>query len=225
MVLHTRPNVLVFASGKKSTLGGGSGFLELVEASRTDPPILEANIVGVVSNHAHGGVSTKALEARVPFFHWAGPFTAQGYQELVEKTCADYVMLSGWLYYVKGLRAERTINIHPGPLPLSGGLYGHRVHEFVLQKYLAQEITQTAVTMHFVTDDTPYDTGPVLFEFPVPIRSYDTPETLGDRVNEKERAWQAYVLNLVAHGQIWLEGKRVCYGKGLYFPFRQKRCQ
>ena len=51
-------NLLVFASGDKD--GGGSGFKKLVEAMKTG--ILQANIVGVVSNHATGGVYKKALE-------------------------------------------------------------------------------------------------------------------------------------------------------------------
>jgi len=41
----SKKRVLVFASG--DTKGGGSGFQELVEFSRTEPPILNAEIVGV----------------------------------------------------------------------------------------------------------------------------------------------------------------------------------
>jgi folate-dependent phosphoribosylglycinamide formyltransferase PurN len=44
------PNILVFASGTPTR--GGSGFQNLVEASRDGR--LKANIVGVVSNHANG---------------------------------------------------------------------------------------------------------------------------------------------------------------------------
>ena len=44
-----RIRVLVFASGDEK--GGGSGFQELVEFSRTNPPVLDAQIVGVISNY------------------------------------------------------------------------------------------------------------------------------------------------------------------------------
>jgi phosphoribosylglycinamide formyltransferase-1 len=134
------------------------------------------------------------------------------YQSFVKFFAADYVMLSGWLKLVQGLDPRKTVNIHPGPLPEFGGpgMYGHFVHEAVMKAYCEGKIKQSAVTMHFVidrgTDKKAYDKGPIIFQYPVLIRSDDTPETLAKRVNEKERAWQAYILDLVVHHRIWLEG-------------------
>lgn len=203
-----RPRILVFASG--TATGGGSGFQELVELSRTDPPVLDATIVGVVSNHMNGGVRRRADELGIHFWHFAGPYDALSYQEVWKHFGAEWAMLSGWLHPVHGLRADKTVNIHPGPLPDFGGrgMYGHHVHEAVMAAYGRGEITQSAVTMHFVTEhgEDPYDKGPIFFEFPVPIRPEDTPDTLASRVNEKERAWQAFMLNLVVHGRIILRG-------------------
>ncbi|MDD5031829.1 MAG: formyltransferase family protein [Patescibacteria group bacterium] len=198
-----RPKILVFASGTKN--GGGSGFQELEEFTRTIPPVLDAEIVGVVSNHAEGGVRQKAEKLRIPSYHWPGPFTTGNYGRYVEISGADYVMLSGWLKLVHGLNPTRTINIHPGPLPEFGGpgMYGHHVHEAVMRAYREGGITQSAVTMHFV--DERYDHGPIIFQLPVLIRPDDTPETLAGRVNEKERAWQSYILNLVVSGHIRLQ--------------------
>ncbi|MFA9262034.1 MAG: formyltransferase family protein [Undibacterium sp.] len=210
-----KPRVLVFASGDAT--GGGSGFQELVEFSRTIPAILSADIVGVVSNHAGGGVAQKAGRLGIDFGHWTGPFTAEGYQRWVQTFEADYVMLSGWLKPVRGLNPARTVNIHPGPLPRFGGkgMYGHHVHEAVMAAYRQGEVTQSAVTMHFVTEE--YDQGPIIFEFPVLIRPDDTPDSLAKRVNEKERAWQAYVLSMVVNGDIWLEED----GVGVYSSLPQ----
>lgn len=56
-------------------------------------------------------------------------------------------------------------------------------------------------------DKDAYDKGPIIFQFPVFIRPDETAETLAKRVNEKERAWQAFILNKVVHRRIWLEGK------------------
>jgi len=195
------PRILVFASGDAT--GGGSGFQELVEFSRTDPPVLNAQIVGVVSNHENGGVRRRADAFQVPFRFWPGPFDAKGYRSLVEAFQADYVMCSGWLKFVRGLDPARTVNIHPGPLPRFGGpgMFGHHVHEAVMAAYRRGEITQSAVTMHFV-DDVAFDHGPIIFQMPVLIRPDDDPETLAKRVNEKERAWQSYILNLVVHRHI-----------------------
>lgn len=206
-----KPKVLVFASGGKEEGSGGSGFMWLVEFSRTNPPVLDAEIIGVVSNHPHGGVSDKARSLEIPFFYWPGPFSSGEYRDLVRKTQADYVMLSGWLKYVTGLNPEKVINIHPGPAEFGGpGMYGHHVHEAVIKGYQEGKVQQSAVVMHFV-DSGPYDSGPIIFEFPVPIRPYDTADSLAQRVNEVEHAWQAYVLNCVVRRSVYLQdGKVYC---------------
>ena len=202
--------VLVFASGDAK--GGGSGFQELVEFSRTRPPVLKAEVVAVISNHPDGGVRRRADALHIPFECWSGPFDAKGYRSFVERYEADYVMCSGWLKFVRGLDPARTVNIHPGPLPQFGGpgMYGHHVHEAVITAYRRGEIAQSAVTMHFV-DDVAFDNGPIIFQMPVLIRPDDDAETLARRVNEKERAWQSYILNLVVHGHIFLSRGQVIY--------------
>jgi phosphoribosylglycinamide formyltransferase-1 len=198
----SKPRILVFASGDKDS--GGSGFQLLVEFSRTKPSVLNADIVSVVSNHENGGVRKKADALGIPFDFWHGPFTAEGYQFYVRKYSADFVMCSGWLKLVKGLDPDKTINIHPGPLPDFGGpgKYGHHVHEAVMAAYHRGEIEQSAVTMHFVDDQ--YDQGPIIFQFPVLIRKDDTPESLAKRVNEMEHGWQARVLDRIVNGRIRL---------------------
>jgi phosphoribosylglycinamide formyltransferase-1 len=205
----TPQNILVFASGTKT--GGGSGFEQMVRATRTSPPILAARICGVVTNHPAGGVWQKAKALGIPAEYWAGPFLAEGYQHLVRHFQADYVMLSGWLKLVAGLEPARTVNIHPGPLPRFGGpnLYGHHVHEAVMAAYRRGEITQSAVTMHFV--DALYDRGPILFARPIAIAPDDTPETLAAKVNRAEHEWQPRVLNYIVQGQVRLVGTEVVY--------------
>ncbi len=206
--------ILVFASGDEK--GGGSGFQELVEFSRTNPPVLDAQIIGVISNHPQGGVRKRADALHIPFGYWAGPFDAKGYRTFVETYQADFVMCSGWLKFVRGLDPAKTINIHPGPLPRFGGtgMYGHYVHEAIMAAYHRGEITQSAVTLHFV-DDVAYDNGPIIFQMPVLIRPDDNAETLAKRVNEKERAWQSYILNLVVHRHIYLKDGKVVYKSGV----------
>jgi phosphoribosylglycinamide formyltransferase-1 len=86
-------------------------------------------------------------------------------------------------------------------------MYGHHVHEAVIAAYKNGEITQSAVTMHFVDDM--YDHGPIIFKIPVIIRPEDDADTLAKRVNEKERAWQSYILNRVIHGDIYLKNNQV----------------
>ena len=203
-------NLLVYASGDEE--GGGSGFQEMVEYSRTNPPVLRANIIGVISNHARGGVWKKANKLGIPFFHMAGPFDAEAYRRIEEENglSPDSRMFSGWIKHVKGIDPRTAVNIHPGWLsgggsePHFGGkkMYGHHVHDAVFAAHRRGEIIQSAVTMHFITES--FDQGPIIFRFPVLVRSEDTAETIANRVNQVERAWQSYILNLVVTGKIWL---------------------
>ncbi len=200
--MSTIPKLLIFASGSKD--GGGSGFKNLVEAAQSG--VLQAEIIGVVSNHTNGGVQEKADTLGIPFTHFGGG-SAAAYQDLVAALQPDFIALSGWLKLVSGLDPKTTFNIHPGPLPQFGGpgLYGHHVHEAVLAAYKRDEVTHSAVSMHFVTDE--YDEGPVFFQQQVEILPDDTADTLGKRVNEAEHHWQPVVTNNVVQGKISWDGK------------------
>lgn len=216
MAMKVKPRIWVLATGESGTDAGGSGVREMVEYTKTEPAILNAEIVGVTSNYPAGGVFTKAAKLGIPFEYWPGPFTAQGYRSRFEALGADYTMCSGWLRSVSGLSVARTLNIHPALLPGFGGkgMWGHHAHEAVMAAFHAGAVTQSGVTMHFVTDfekqnqsgiEDPYDKGPIIVWFPVFIRSDDTSETLAKRVNEVERVMQARVLDMVVHGHIWLD--------------------
>lgn len=203
-----KPKILVFASGTAED--GGTGFKKLVEASRNG--ILDAQIIGVVSNHERGGVWEKASELNIPFIHFVGKWTAAGYQHIAKEWKADFFALSGWLKLVSGLdprtnfNSKTVFNIHPGPLPEFGGpgLYGHHVHEAVMRAFREDKVTHSAVSMHFVTGE--YDRGPVFFQAPVKIEANDTPETLARRVNRCEHLHQAEITNLVVNGFIRWDG-------------------
>lgn len=206
------PQLIIFAGGTKD--GGGSGFEKLVDAMRGG--VLQANIVAVVSNHEHGGVQKCAGKLGIPFKFFSKPYTPIGYFAILKKYNAQWTALSGWPKLVPmknekerldGLDPVRTINIHPGPLPLFGGdgMYGKYVHKAVMEAYHRGEIAESAVTMHFVT--AKYDEGPIFFQIPVPILPNDTPETLGKRVNDVEHEWQAKITNLVVNGMIRWDGR------------------
>lgn len=198
-----KPKLIIFSSGTKT--GGGSGFENLVRSVRNR--ILEAEIVAVVSNYEAGGVREKVNRLGVPFILFQGPFEANKYQKIIRETGAEWVALSGWLKLVVGLDPARTFNIHPGPLPRFGGkgMYGHHVHEAVIEAFRRDEITHSAVTMHFVTPI--YDEGPVIFSLPVEILMDDTAETLGARVLEAEHEWQPKITNMVVTGEISWNGQ------------------
>jgi phosphoribosylglycinamide formyltransferase 1 len=211
--MKDKPRLLVFASG--SLTGGGSGFENLVNATRIKSnqfgPTetlggLWADIVAVVSNHEHGGVRERADRLGVPFIFFPGPFEAGEYQRIINDNDAEYVALSGWLKLVSGLDPKTTFNIHPGPLPRFGGkgMYGRHVHEAIMEAFRNREVTHSAVTMHFVTEK--YDEGPIFFEHPIEIRENDTPESLAERVGLEEKRWQPIITNKVVLGEISWDG-------------------
>ena len=197
-----KPKLLVFASG--SAEGGGSGFEKLVVASRDG--MLDADIVGVVSNHERGGVHARADKFGIPFIHFSAPWDEASYREIADRSRAEFLALSGWLKQVHGLDPLLTFNIHPGPLPEFGGkgMYGHHVHEAVMAAYRRGEVTHSALCMHFV--DAEYDRGPCFFRFNVKIRDDDTPDSLGKRVNASEHEWQSVITSLVVHRKITWDG-------------------
>ena len=199
-----KPKLLVFASGAKD--GGGSGFRNLV-LSTQQSSVLDAEVVGVVSNHSDGGVWKHAGDLGVPFFHFPKPWDANGYREIVRCSGANWVALSGWLKFVRGLDPARTFNIHPGPLPLTAGLHGDQVHEKVFEEYLRGSIGLTAVTMHFIDDGNRYDAGPVFFKCGIPIRPHLNPSALAKHVNGREHHYQPRITNLIVHEEIRWDGK------------------
>lgn len=197
-----KKKVLIFASGTKDS--GGSGFYNMVKKSRESD--LSFEVIAVVSNHENGGVRQKAEELSVPFVYFEKPFTAEKYQEIVSRYSPDVIALSGWLKLVSGLDPQKTINIHPGPLPRFGGagMYGHFVHEAVIEAFKKGEVAHSAITMHFVTEN--YDEGPTFFTYSVPILEGDTAYDLAARVLEAEHKWQPEITAKVAIGEISWDG-------------------
>ena len=82
-------------------------------------------------------------------------------------------------------------------------MYGDRVHREVLE-YGAKV---TGCTVHFV--DNQYDSGPVIWQQPVPVFDDDTASSLAARVFEAETEAYPHVLRLLAAGKIKLDGRRV----------------
>jgi phosphoribosylglycinamide formyltransferase-1 len=207
ILARMKPKIVVFAPGTKD--GGGSGFENLVMATKSG--ILDAEIVAVVSNHEHGGVQERAARLVVPLIYFPGPYDAEHYQKIVADSGAQFVALSGWLKMVVGLDPKRTFNIHPALLSFNHGrfggpgLYGHHVHDAVKAALDVGEISESGVSMHFVTDE--YDRGTVFFEYRVPLQKGMTADEIAKAVNVVEHEWQPKITNMVVHGEISWDGK------------------
>lgn len=92
------------------------------------------------------------------------------------------IALAGYLRLIPadvvGAFRERIVNIHPALLPAFGGkgMYGMRVHEAVL----VSGARVTGPTVHLVDEE--YDRGPIVAQWPVPVRAGDDPRVLAARV-------------------------------------------
>lgn len=193
--------IAVFASHR------GSNFqaLHTALASMTEPP---ARVVLCLSNNLHpgafeyaaaNGIETLRLSPTAysdPMRYDADLFDALRSREI------DMVVLAGYMRRLPELVVNawqgRVLNVHPALLPKFGGqgMYGMRVHQAVID---AGE-TESGATVHVV--DADYDTGPIVAQERVPVRSDDTPETLAARVLQAEHRLLPRVVIEMAEGML-----------------------
>ena len=119
----------------------------------------------------------------------------------------DLVVLAGFmsLLPVPNAYENRVMNVHPALIPAfcGKGMYGHHVHEAVL----AAGVKVTGATVHFV--DEHYDHGPIILQGCVPVLDDDTPDTLAERVQAKERELYPKAIQLFAEGKLEVVGNCV----------------
>ena len=166
--------------------------------------------VSVVGRIPYDTIVTEAMVRGLPVTaHADGPVSSalHAIWEEVRKHKVDLVVLAGFMSLLE-IPEEfigRILNIHPALLPSFGGkgMYGHHVHEAVL----AYGAKITGATVHFV--DAEYDRGPVVLQGAVSVREDDTPDTLAERVQAKERELYVQAIQLFAEGRLKIEGRRV----------------
>jgi phosphoribosylglycinamide formyltransferase 1 len=177
--------------------GGGTNLQALLDVlgRRQGGP---ARVVRVLSDRAAAALE-RARRAGVATAVMDDPTDAVALEAALQDV--DLVVLAGYLRLVPAPVVARfrggMINLHPALLPGFGGpgMYGHRVHEAVL----ASGATVSGATVHYV--DEKYDHGPIIAQWPVPVKAGDTPETLGARVLAAEHALlPAVVLALARRG-------------------------
>ncbi len=82
-------------------------------------------------------------------------------------------------------------------------MYGHHVHEAVLE----YGVKLSGATIHFANNN--HDAGPIILQDTVPVFDEDTPDTLAERVQAKERELYPKAIRLFAEGRLRVEGRRV----------------
>ena len=122
--------------------------------------------------------------------HGIPALLTRDWEEIDKALCREgvqLVVLAGYLAIVPERVCTkwegRIINTHPSLLPKYGGkgMYGMRVHEAVV----AAGETETGCTVHYVSAGV--DTGEMIAQVRVAVRTDDTAETLAQRVQAQER--------------------------------------
>jgi phosphoribosylglycinamide formyltransferase 1 len=186
--------VALFASGE------GSNVRALVAGRGASwEPVL------VVSDRPAAPVVTWSVEQGLPV-HLLPPRgeDPEGEELLaaLEASRVDLVVLAGFLRLIPApvVRrwAGRMLNIHPSLLPAFGGkgMYGQRVQEAVL----AAGVRVSGVTVHLVTER--FDEGPILVQWPVLVRSDDTPASLAARIQSVEHQLYPPVVEGIARALV-----------------------
>jgi phosphoribosylglycinamide formyltransferase-1 len=173
--------------------GRGTNLQALLEHPPADGP---ASVTRVVASHAGAGALERARSAGIATSVLEDTADAEALLEALAQS--DLVVLAGYVRRIPSAVVHRfrwrMINIHPALLPAFGGpgMYGARVHERVL----ASGATISGASVHYVDEE--YDHGPVIAQWPVPVRPGDTAATLGSRVLEIEHRLLPLVVTSLA---------------------------
>lgn len=179
-------NVLLFASG------GGSNVKAILQYFKENTNV---SFPVIVTNNPNAGVIQIAKEFQINCILLnKAVFQSEVFLDTLDLYQPDLLVLAGFLWkipdYLIQAYPNKILNIHPSLLPKFGGkgMYGHHVHEAVLD---ARE-TESGITIHMVNEE--YDQGRKLLQKTVPVESNDTPESLAARVLQLEHTWYPKVI-------------------------------
>jgi phosphoribosylglycinamide formyltransferase-1 len=192
----------VLASGRGSNFeaiaravasGAIPGTLAVLISDRAEAPALSLA-------RAHG-IESLAIDARE---HPGREAHDKAILGALEERGVGLVCLAGYLRllspaFVRHF-AGRLLNIHPSLLPAFPGLHAQR-------QALAYGVRVAGATVHFVDEGT--DTGPIVLQAAVPVRSDDTEASLSARILAEEHRIYPEAVRFYAEGRIRLDGRRV----------------
>ena len=190
--------------------GGGTTLVNLQR--KIDEGTLPAKIVQVLASRDCLGIR-RAEESGLPFrvlrpkvFGSIEEFS-QHLFDACRANQVDLVVLAGFLsrLVIPVDFFERVMNIHPALIPsfCGQGMYGHHVHEAVLDR----GCKVSGCTVHFC--DNEYDHGPIILQRSVPVLDDDSAETLAARVFATECEVYPEAIELFAHKRLAVVGRRV----------------
>ena len=173
--------------------GGGTNLQAILDAIDVGR-VKNAKVSFVFSNNANAYALERAKNAGIEAmalspssFETREEFNQAMLRALKERNL-DLIVLAGFLVKIPPEMVEafrgRIINIHPSLIPsfCGVGYYGLKVHEAALKR----GVKVTGATVHYV--DEGMDSGPIILQKAVEVKSGDTPKRLQQRVME-EAEW------------------------------------
>lgn len=173
--------------------GGGTNLqaiLDAIDAGR----VKNAKVSFVFSNNVNAYALERAKNAGIEAmalspssFATREEFNQAMLRALKERNL-DLIVLAGFLVKIPPEMVEafrgKIINIHPSLIPsfCGVGYYGLKVHEAALKR----GVKVTGATVHYV--DEGMDSGPIILQKAVEVKSGDMPKSLQQRVME-EAEW------------------------------------
>ncbi len=194
----------VLASGKGSNLQAivnsiKSGFLNIkIGVVISDNP--EAFALEIARSN---GIDAVYIEPG-KYKNFIEPHQEEKYVRCLLEHKVELICLAGFMRVIKKNffrhYRDKIINIHPSLLPSFRGLEAWK-------QALEYGVKFTGCTVHFV--DEGIDTGPIILQAVVPVLASDTPETLHQRIQEKEHVIYPLAIKLISEQKIRVIGRRV----------------
>jgi phosphoribosylglycinamide formyltransferase 1 len=187
--------------------GRGSNLQALADAARRGD--LGGEVAVVVSNIESALGLERARQAGIPavFHDHRGRKREDFDAEVVGILRAhrvDLVCLAGFMRLLSPVFVRafpgRILNIHPALLPAFPGLDAQR-------QAWEHGVKVSGATVHLV--DEGLDSGPIVAQEAVSVRSSDTAETLAARILEVEHRLYPRAVRLLLEGRCRVEGRRV----------------
>ena len=199
--MATPLRIAVLASGR------GSNLRALLDASSRGD--LSIAVVGVFSDRPGCPALVVASDAGIPTFARRpadfasrGEFDASMFSH-IEAVQPDLIVCAGYMRLISDAAVSRfqgkIINIHPSLLPKYPGLHTHA-------RALAAGDREHGASVHCVIPEL--DAGAVIAQVRIPVLEGDGPESLSNRLLEREHALLVQTVKAIADGDLDISGNR-----------------
>jgi len=188
--------------------GRGSNLQAIIDAIETG--YIDTAIAIVVSDVGDAHALTRSREHGIKAVHVnPNSFTTKdSYEEeiltLLHEEGVDLVLLAGYMRIVGKRLLDayygRILNIHPALLPSFPGLHAQ-------EQAFDYGVKVTGCTVHFVNKGI--DTGPIILQRCVSVLEDDTPDSLADRILEKEHQIYPEAVKLFIEDRLTIDGRQV----------------